>query len=718
MEKFFEFLKVDEQRLSMRAFLALMVIAYLFAVAVRYIWIDWASGFPEFFWNGELMINTNDGYYWAEGARDILAGTHQPNDLSPVDAPIAKLTAFLSGIVPVSFEKLILWMPGVFGALLVVPIMLTARVFKQDLVGFGAALLGGIAWSYYNRTMMGYYDTDLLIVVLPALAIWGALYALNSEDTKKFIYAPVFAIIAMDWHGGTVNIINGLFIMTLLYTLVFERRNLHFYKFLAVFVLALTSLPFWFKMALVIGAVFVLKKYEDRLSDKNIMIFVAVATLIYLIFGGAEWISGILNSGYVTRAVAGDLNIAELKYFAVVNTVREAGHIPFETFANRISGHTVTFWLSVVGYLLFVIRYRLLVLSAPMVVLGFFALQGGLRFTVFAVPFMALGISYLIFLANKHIEKIFSKNLENVKGKYIFATLAFVGVLYPNITHIQGYKVPTVFTKDEVLVLDRLKSIASREDYVLTWWDYGYPIRYYSDVKTLVDGGKHSGNVNFPVSFALTRPQLASANMARLDTEYTEMAFKGDRNGSYVKMMMEDYGIADPNKFLNSLNDPAFKLPKKSREIFYYLPLRMLDIFPTVAVFSEIDLRSGNIVKRPLFYQAKRFKDTATSLILGNNIVLDKRTGILRLGRQQAPLNSFIIASLSKDGKIHLKEQKINPASNIYLIFMQSYNRFLLLDRDMFNSAYIQLFVLGKYDPNLFEPVIISPMARVYRLKR
>jgi len=424
------------------------------------------------------------------------------------------------------------------------------------------------------------------------------------------------------------------------------------------------------------------------------------------------------NNAYVTRAVAGDLNIAELKYFAVVNTVREAGHIPFETFANRISGHTVTFWLSVVGYLLFVIRYRLLVLSAPMVVLGFFALQGGLRFTVFAVPFMALGISYLIFLANKYIEKTFSKNLENVKGKYIFATLAFVGVLYPNITHIQGYKVPTVFTKDEVLVLDRLKSIASREDYVLTWWDYGYPIRYYSDVKTLVDGGKHSGSVNFPVSFALTRPQLASANMARLDTEYTEMAFKGDRNGSYVKMMMEDYGIADPNKFLNSLNDPAFKLPKKSREIFYYLPLRMLDIFPTVAVFSEIDLRSGNIVKRPLFYQAKRFKDTATSLILGNNIVLDKRTGILRLGRQQAPLNSFIIASLSKDGKIHLKEQKINPASNIYLIFMQSYNRFLLLDRDMFNSAYIQLFVLGKYDPNLFEPVIISPMARVYRLKR
>jgi len=67
---------------------------------------------------------------------------------------------------------------------------------------------------------------------------------------------------------------------------------------------------------------------------------------------------------------------------------------------------------------------------------------------------------------------------------------------------VVDYRVPSVFTKDEVKVLDRLKNIASREDYVVAWWDYGYPIRYYSDVKTLVDGARHSGNINFPVSFA------------------------------------------------------------------------------------------------------------------------------------------------------------------------------------------------------------------------
>ena len=76
--------------------------------------------------------------------------------------------------------------------------------------------------------------------------------------------------------------------------------------------------------------------------------------------------------------------------------------------------------------------------------------------------------------------------------------------------HIDSYRVPTVFNADEVKVLNKLKDIAQREDYVVSWWDYGYPLRYYADVKTLVDGGKHSGVVNFPVSYMLKQLSRSS----------------------------------------------------------------------------------------------------------------------------------------------------------------------------------------------------------------
>ena len=56
-------------------------------------------------------------------------------------------------------------MPAFFGSLIVIPIVLIGKSIGQIEVGFIAALIASIAWSYYNRTMVGYYDTDLLNIV-------------------------------------------------------------------------------------------------------------------------------------------------------------------------------------------------------------------------------------------------------------------------------------------------------------------------------------------------------------------------------------------------------------------------------------------------------------------------------------------------------------------------------------------------------------------------
>ena len=48
---------------------------------------------------------------------------------------------------------------------------------------------------------------------------------------------------------------------------------------------------------------------------------------------------------------------------------------------------------------------------------------------------------------------------------------------------------------------------------------------------------------------------------------------------------------------------------------------------------------------------------------------------------------------------------------------MGNYNRFLILDDSFLNSTYIQMFVLGKYNESLFEPVIMDPMVWIYKLK-
>ena len=48
---------------------------------------------------------------------------------------------------------------------------------------------------------------------------------------------------------------------------------------------------------------------------------------------------------------------------------------------------------------------------------------------------------------------------------------------------------------------------------------------------------------------------------------------------------------------------------------------------------------------------------------------------------------------------------------------MSNYEQFLIVNNNEYNSTYVQLFILENYDVKLFEPVILTPLAKVYKLK-
>lgn len=449
----------------------------------------------------------------------------------------------------------------------------------------------------------------------------------------------------------------------------------------------------------------------------NYVRYIFICSIVLFFISGGFY--PILNKleGYVFKdTIKVDNEGLGLHFFTVMQTIREAGKIPFEIFANRISGHTVTFLLSILGYIILVYKHRVMLLALPMLGLGFLAYVGGLRFTIYAVPVAAFGIAYLMFFITDFFQ--------NRALKIVFLLTCTLLVLYPNILHVISYKVPTVFTKQEVQVLDKLKKESSRDDYAVAWWDYGYPIRYYGDINTLIDGGKHSGAVNFPVSFMLTNPQEVSAKLARLDVEYTEKMYRykkeiEDKNitiFSNIEYMTKDYGFSDTNDFLTSLQTDI-KLPQKTRDIYFYLPFRMMGILPTVARFSDIDLMSGKTNRKLFFYQTNRFKDSGTLLNLDNGIIFNKQTGMIKIGDKEVPVKEFFVTFYDKDKKLIRQRQIINENGLINLIFMRSYNTVLLVDNAMLNSLYIQLFVFENYDKNLFEPVVLDPSAKVFKLK-
>lgn len=705
-------LSIHESKGSVKLALLLALLAFVFAFAVRLIWVEHMAGNPNVFYNGEIMINTNDGYYYAEGAADRLSGTDVSIN-SPTDLPLSVITAFLHKVIPVSFETLILYMPAFFGALLAVPLVFLGREFGSLEGGFIAAVLGSITHSYYNRTMVGYYDTDMMILFIAASA---AFFYVKMMKEKKFAYlffAVVFILFGLYYYPNLKFIFVGFGAVYLVLGLLNKEYKDRFFLFsLAILFVASPVADLYIKLPLL--TLFVALFFSPLLKNQKALYAVAGAGLLFfLLLGFYGAVSQFLGADYFERNVVSEGNFS-LHYFSVVNTIREAGNIPFTVFADRISGHTAIFLLSLLGVFGLAFYDRRFLLMAPFLVLGYFALRGGLRFTIYAVPVHALGFGFLVVYAASVLRQYFNT-------KFLYYGVLFVmtaGALLPNVLHILAYNVPTVFTKNEVETLEKLKKIASPKSFGVSWWDYGYPIRYYGDINTFVDGGKHEGKDNFVVSYAFaTDSQAASAEMSKLYANYTLDEHNGDINASnsFVEYEMQKEGFKNPYDLFEALGVGAINATAKE-PVYYVLPYRMFEILPTVYRFSEVNLLSGDMEKGNFYYYSNRPVDRGNMIVLGNGLALDKASASLFIGQRKIAFKRFTTVSQDASG-VHINIDEIDPNSTISLIFMQNYGAFLVMDEAIYNSVFVQLFVFENYDKAFFEPVIMTPLMKIYKLK-
>ncbi|ELT7823214.1 peptide-binding protein [Campylobacter coli] len=699
--------------------LAFIILAYVFSVLCRFYWIFWASEFNEYFFNNELMIISNDGYAFAEGARDMIAGFHQPNDLSYYGSSLSTLTYWFYKITPFSLESIFIYISTFLSSLVVIPLILIANEYKRPLMGFVAALLASIANSYYNRTMSGYYDTDMLVIVLAMMIVFFMIRLILKKDLLSLIALPLFVGIYLWWYPSSYTLNVALLGLFFIYTLVFHIKEKTLYMAIILASITLSNIA-WFYQSAIIVILFSLFVLQNKRFSFALLGILGLATLVFLILSGG--IDPILYQlkFYIFRSDE-SANLAQgFMYFNVNQTIQEVESIDLSIFMQRISGSELVFFVSLIGFIFLVRKHKSMILALPMLALGFLALKSGLRFTIYAVPVLALGFGFLMSLLQERKQKNNNTYWWANIGVFIFTFLSLIPMFY----HINNYKAPTVFSQNEATKLDELKKIAQREDYVVAWWDYGYPIRYYSDVKTLADGGKHLGKDNFFPSFALSKDEQAAANMARLSVEYTEKSFYAPQNdilkSDILQAMMKDYNQSNVDLFLASLSKPDFKIDTpKTRDIYLYMPARMSLIFSTVASFSFINLDTGVLDKPFTFSTAYPLDVKNGEIYLSNGVVLSDDFRSFKIGDNVVSVNSIVEINSIKQGEY--KITPIDDKAQFYIFYLKDsaipYAQFILMDKTMFNSAYVQMFFLGNYDKNLYDLVINARDAKVFKLK-
>ncbi|MFZ5374096.1 MAG: STT3 domain-containing protein [Campylobacterota bacterium] len=693
---------LPNERTSTLHVILLILFAYAFSVGMRLIWIDWASGIPEFHWNGSLMINTNDGYYFAAAAQNSLTGIfeHNPRVAEAWSSATITLTALAAQFFPL--ESVILYLPVFVSSLVVVPLILIGRLFNAAYFGFFAALIASIAWSYYNRTMAGYYDTDMFSAMAPMLIVYF-LMATTIRENVTWALLSALSILAYPFlYDQGLSVIYAVSLFYMGYMLLFHRKEPFTYYSIALLSVALFLLPLGIKL-LLIGALS-LAYSRGMLSLRVLLVLAAFAFAVFLVNGNVVSLIWAKILSYTAKGTATE---GSLHFFQVTQTVREAGKIPFSEIANRISGNTAALIAASLGYIALIVRHKAFVLTLPLLGIGLFAFWGGLRFTIYAVPVAALGAVYLLYFI--------TAGVASRKIRYAIIGVSSAVLLLAHIVHIVEYKVPTVMTAKEAAALDQFKSIASSKDYTVAWWDYGYPLWFYTHTNTLIDGGKHHHD-NFIVSEILTTSSpLEAARLSRIAVEtYVSSGYKEIADTLFIRKDGTAENVAD---YLDTLRySENVALPAKTREVYLYLPWRMIDILPTVTLFSNLDLNAPDNRPQPYFYMTASVQDTGKTLDLGNGVSVLKERNIVKIGDRDVPIKEFYQAGYDGNNKLQVTRQQF-ASEGINLIYLPSYGRFLVLDDFYLNSTFIQMAVFERYDPKLFEPVILDPLTKIYRLK-
>ncbi len=123
---------------------------------------------PAYRLGDEYLLATHDAYHWIAGAEGFEFGVGHPM------SELARLLAETLGTTPalVGF-----WLPPLMGGILAVGVFLWGWGLGYPYAGLCAGVLSSLAPAFCARTLLGFYDTDLVVLLFSVLlglipALW------------------------------------------------------------------------------------------------------------------------------------------------------------------------------------------------------------------------------------------------------------------------------------------------------------------------------------------------------------------------------------------------------------------------------------------------------------------------------------------------------------------------------------------------------------------
>ncbi len=717
-------LSLEKERISAKQTLLLVLIAYAFGAGCRLFYLFKALDNPTMLLDGFPMISTEDGYLFANYVKAVV------NDFSLADSRFFKdisgrgllvLLAWLGYVItPFTIEQVAVFLPVIFPPLVVLPLIYLGRLLGSTIWGFFAAVITVVGTSFLRRTSFSYFDTDFFVLTVPCLLILLGVYAILNPGLRAVLLLSLFVALT-DWLDkvqvtGTLHLV----IMLIYFMRNFKRPTLPLELILMASALAPDFRQYYERFLLVgvLGCVmFFLRRYYF-LIDRRWWLGISLVYLGYVLwnnqlFGTIRFYTSYY--GDAGRGVGG--GGGNWNYYQVSGTIAEARTVNMEQLARETIGYTWMFLFGFVGAFFALARYPVLAVGGVLLGVGGFALQGGIRFVVYLIPIVAIGASFFILLIQRYVHRYVPRQYFSHYFSWLLAVVMLAVFLYPGVRLAYKNQPRFVAHPTQVQALQRLEKKGSPKDYVVSWWDYGYVMSYYSGMQNIINGAKHNED-NYIVSKAFSSTsQALAANLIRESVEAYEAGGRGKKATSILfGGRRPDFS---PSTFVRSMASPDYVLQHNAtRDIYLYVPYQMLRIYGVVRYFSDLSLESGRQQRAPLivgnFYRVDREKNR---IILPNSMTADLTTGELRQRGQVVGKINTIYNHQVKGQNSEMVAFPVSGIGNFFLILSPYYRIALVMGPEAFNANFIQMFFFNKYDKNYFELVERTPVTTIYRLK-
>ena len=721
-----------------------ILVTVLLAFAMRMLeWPAWHD--PEFRLGGEWLLATHDAYHWVAGAEGFGFGAGHPM------SEMLRLMAKAVNLPPVAVA---FWFPAVLSSLVAGTVCAWVWALGSLEAGVAAGLLTSIAPGFLARTLLGFYDTDLVTLFFPlfmtlAPASWAMRFMLvpnmllqklaasfGSAAVRRFFggacqmhfgnplrwqwvcvlgLSGVVSWWTQEWHSVFPYLIRYNVLLLLCMSLFLAPRGRRKLLLVGAMAYALPALagPWGFGLSVaVMFAVARSARLQRFFTDWRVLSLLWLAAFWLMVSG--EIFSAVANhvQAYLKHAAdAKGEGEAAIVFPSVAQSIIEVQDLSLRAALSYFHPWMEASVAGLAGYALVCFRRPGALFLLPLAALAILSTKLGGRMVMFGAPVVAIGIVLPVCWC---LQRLVAERFRGAPCGIAASVLVGSLLVAPFLELIPAMSQGPMINRRHAEALARIQTITPKNAMVWLWWDWGYAAHHFSRRATIADGAQHGGpSLYLPAAvFATDNPRFA-----RQLIRYTAEA--GGTPGDVFKGM----DAVQAQALVERLRSPDTPLVKGKGRQFIVVSFEMLRLGFWISNFGGWNFLSckGEGGALSIVPQALAYKlDAGQVQVQGGgspvhpcSINVFEETGVTCRNYVQEWFDSHRDASP--------EEQKafLNTRRNVNFFFNRVTGEKLAMDARLYNSLMVQLLLADPQDPRFspyFKLLYDNVFARVYEV--